>query len=67
MAKFSKLKKLLRDSPFPSEVQKAIVQEATDLQRSEALTEEAASVAAVQKFHDIVDEDMKAVRMALRK
>lgn len=66
MAKFAQLKKLLKDSPLPGEVQGAIIDHAKEHHRKKGGTEDEASTATVQKFHDIVDEDMRAARTALR-
>lgn len=65
MARFAALKKHLKASPLPGEVQDAVISKAKEHFRKHGGSEEDASKVAVQHFHDIVDEDMKGARDAL--
>lgn len=65
MARFTALKKHLRASTLPEEVQDAIVAKAKENFRENGGDEADAAKEAVQHFHDIVSEDLKNVRKAM--
>jgi hypothetical protein len=66
MAKFSKLKTILKTSALPGIVQKAILKEAKGKLAKDGGDETEIAKAIVSKYHDTVNSDLKTVRAARR-